>query len=260
MSYWENKVVMITGGTSGIGKEMSKLLLSKGAKLIIAGRNDDEIEKLKNNMRDYLDKILFHQVDISFESSCKKLIDHAIERFGRIDVLINNAGVGLNNPIEDIQDEDIRKVFDINFFGSFYMIKHVLPVMKEKGYCLIVNICSLGVKRPVPYTGGYTASKAALDCISKVAKFEAFRYNVKIINVYPGSIATDFRKNALGRGYSENDKRLSRLSPHEAAIRIIKGIEKGKEEVYTSNADKFLAIFTRLFPRFSDYIIEKVFK
>ncbi|MEZ0536664.1 SDR family NAD(P)-dependent oxidoreductase [Caldicellulosiruptoraceae bacterium PP1] len=260
MFVWDNKVLLITGGTRGIGKAIVDELIKKNVKIIIAARSNDELLKIENEFIKNKDDILLVQADISQESDCKKVIELGYNNFKKIDILINNAGIGLRDKIEDINDSDLRKVFDINFYGSFYMIKYTIPYFKKQKGGTIVNICSLGVKRPVPNTGGYTLSKVSLAYLGDIIRIENSKDNIKVLNVFPGSVETSFRKNALGKEYPQNEKRLSRLSPSIVAKRIIKGIEKGQKEIYTSNADKIMAIFTRLFPSLSDYIILKSFK
>ena len=198
--------------------------------------------------------------DVSKKDECKKAMDIIKSEFKKVDILINNAGVGLRSEIEDISDEDLRKVFDVNFFGALYMMQETIKLFKEQEKGLIVSICSLGVKRPVFYTGGYTASKAALAILSDVARLELQKCGISVICAYPGSISTDFRKNALGKTYPENEVRLSRLLPEIAAEKIIRGIERGKREIYTSKKDYLFVLFTRLFPGLSDWVVEKAFE
>lgn len=252
-------MVIITGAASGLGKHMTGLILEKGGKVIGISKTKDGLENLKNEFLEFEDRLWTVCADVSKKEECKMAVLNAIEKFEKIDILINNAGLGLADKIEEIKDENLKKVFAVNFFGSLYMMQEVIPIFRKQNQGVIVNICSLGVKRPVPNTGGYTASKAALSLVSSVARIELSKSNIKVINVYPGSIATDFRKNALGEGYSQSQKRLSRILPEVAAKRILKGIEKMKSEIYTSKVDYAFARFSTLFPNLSDWLVKKVF-
>ncbi|WPX09256.1 SDR family NAD(P)-dependent oxidoreductase [Anaerocellum danielii] len=258
--FWEEKLVVITGAGSGIGRCMTELLLQKGAKVAAVSRTQKSLDSLKEELSEYSESLFTIVADVSRKDECKRAMEIIKFKFKKVDILINNAGMGLRNEVEKILDEDLRKVFDVNFFGAFYMMQEAIRVFKEQRKGLIVNICSLGVKRPVFHTGGYTASKAALAILSDVARLELQKYGISVLCAYPGSISTDFRKSALGEPYSENEVRLSRLSPEIAAERIIKGIERGKREIYTSKKDYIFVLFTRLFPRLSDWVVEKAFE
>ncbi|WAM34227.1 SDR family NAD(P)-dependent oxidoreductase [Caldicellulosiruptor morganii] len=258
--FWEGKAVIITGGGSGIGRCMTEILLKKGARVTAVSRGQKSLDSLKEELSEYSESLFTVVADVSRKDECKNAMEIIKSEFERVDVLINNAGVGLRCEVERILDEDLKKVFDVNFFGAFYMMQETIKIFKDQGKGLIVNICSLGVKRPVFYTGGYTASKAALAVLSDVAGLELKKYGISVLCAYPGSVSTEFRKNALGEPYPEDEVRLSRLSPKVAAERIIEGIEKGKKEIYTSRKDYIFALFTRLFPRLSDLVVEKAFE
>jgi len=258
-SFWEDKIIVITGASSGLGKQMTRLILKKGGNVFAISRSDEGLENLKKEFLEYKDKLYTFCADVSKKEECHNAMLDVYERFKKIDVLINNAGVGLADKIEKIKEDQLKIVFDVNFFGSFYMMQEAIPILIKQNQGIIVNICSLGVKRPVPNTGGYTASKAALSLISSVARIELSKSKIKVINVFPGSIETDFRKNALGEGYLQNQKRLSRISPELAARRILKGIERMKKEIYTSVGDYAFAKLSTLFPNVSDWLIKKAF-
>jgi len=258
--FWEDKIVIITGVTSGLGKEMTKILLKKGAKVVAISRSKESLKGLQNELISFSKNLFLIKADVSFRKDCEDAFKIIKDKLKTADFLINNAGVGLRCEVEEIEDLDLKRVFDTNFFGAFYMMKYGIAFFKELGGGTIVNICSLGVKRPVPFTGGYTASKAALSTIADVARMELKKYNINILNAYPGSILTSFRKKALGKPYPEDEVRLSRLSPDVAARRIIGGIEKNRKEIYTSKKDYIFVLFTRLFPHISDFIVEKAFE
>jgi len=258
--FWKDKTIIITGATSGLGKEMTKILLEKGAKVVAISRSEESLKGLQNELIMFSKNLFLIKADVSFKKDCEDVFKTIKDELKTADFLINNAGVGLRCEVEEIDELDLKKVFDTNFFGAFYMMKYGIAFFKEQGGGTIVNICSLGVKRPVPFTSGYTASKAALSVMADVARIELKKYNITILNAYPGSISTSFRKKALGKPYPEDEIRLSRLSPDVAARRIIGGIEKNRKEIYTSKKDYIFVLFTRLFPHISDFIVEKAFE
>lgn len=258
-NFWLNKTVIITGATSGLGKAITKILLEKGAKVVAISRSEESLKVLQNELIRFSKNLFLIKADISIKKDCEDVFKIVETEIKTADLLINNAGVGLRCEVEEIDEIDLRKVFDTNFFGAFYMIKYGISFFKKQGKGTIVNICSLGVKRPVPFTAGYTASKAALSTLADAARLELKKDGISVLCAYPGSISTDFRKNALGKPYPENEVRLSRLSPEIAAKRILRGIEKGKIEIYTSKKDYLFVLFTRLFPKLSDRVVEKAF-
>jgi len=259
VNFWLNKTVIITGATSGLGKAITKILLEKGAKVVAISRSEESLKGLKNELVSFAENLFLIKADVTFKKDCKYIFKTVEDELKTADLLINNAGVGLRCEVEEIDELDLRKVFDTNFFGAFYMMQYGISFFKRQGKGTIVNICSLGVKRPVPFTAGYTASKAALSTLADAARLELKKDGISVLCAYPGSISTDFRKNALGKPYPENEVRLSRLLPEIAAKRIIRGIEKGKIEIYTSKKDYLFILFTRLFPRLSDRVVEKAF-
>lgn len=258
--FWRDKTVIVTGATSGLGRQITKILLENGAKVVAISRTEESLRKLEKEFDIFSKNLFLIQADVCKKEDCENAFKIIKDKIKTADILVNNAGIGLRCEVEEIDDMDLKKVFDTNFFGAFYMMKYAIDFFKGQGGGIIVNICSLGVKRTVPFTGGYTASKAALSSIADVARFEVKKHNIKILNAYPGSISTDFRKNALGKPYPENEVRLSRLSPDIAARKILKGIEKNKKEIYTSKKDYLFVLFTRFFPHVSDFVVEKVFK
>lgn len=201
----------------------------------------------------------FIPADVSSGDMVKNLVDEGYRRFGRIDIVINNAGIGLRAGVRDIKPEDLEKAMMVNLFGPLYMMQNVIPIFERQNGGVIVNICSLGAVRPVPNIGGYSATKAALMSLADTARLELAPLGVKVINVFPGSATTSFRENALGEGYPPNEPRLSRVSPEFVASRIISGIEKGRRDIYITRLDWVLAFVTRLWPGLSDRLVLKAF-
>lgn len=165
-----SKVVLITGGSSGIGKSIGEFLLDKGYQVYGTSRNPDR----------YTDtKIKLVQLDVSEVVTIKSAIAKVISDVGRIDVLINNAGAGITGPIEEIPEEEIQRNFDTNLFGPINVIKAVLPHMRNQNAGLIINVTSIAGYMGLPYRGIYSASKGALELIT-----EAFRMEIKDFNIH----------------------------------------------------------------------------
>ena len=184
----DKKVVLITGGSSGIGKSIGTYLGSKGYKVYGTARNP--------NNYSYFDAFELIQLDVKQPESVQRAVSEVISREKRIDVLINNAGVGITGPIEETPHEEILNVFDINFHGPVHVIKAVLPQMRRQGGGTIVNITSIAGYMGLPFRGFYSATKGALGLITEALRMETKDFGITITNVAPGDFATNI---AAGR-------------------------------------------------------------
>ena len=186
-----NKVVVVTGASAGIGKSICHYLTKKG--FIVYG-----LSRRKVN-----DEPFFNfQVDITYVSSIDHAIETIIENEGRIDILINNAGMGISGSVENTPLEDARRLFDVNFFGSVQMIQRIIPHMRKNGYGKIINISSLAANFPIPFQTFYSASKAAFSSFTHALHNELKPFNISVTAVLPGDIKTEFTKH---REKNDND-------------------------------------------------------
>lgn len=176
------KVVLITGGSSGIGKTVGNFLQKKGYRVYGSSRNPQQVTGS-----------LFPLVAIDVRNSetIQQAVQEIIEKEGRIDVLINNAGVGITGPVEEIPLEEIQNNFHTNVFGPIEMMKAVLPFMRQQKSGLIINVTSIAGYMGLPYRGIYSASKGALELITESIRMEVKPFNIKVTNVAPGDFATD---------------------------------------------------------------------
>jgi NAD(P)-dependent dehydrogenase (short-subunit alcohol dehydrogenase family) len=182
-----SKVVLITGGSSGIGKCIGEFLAEKGFKVYGTSRNPDKYTNSKFSIL---------ALDVKDVSTIKNTVKSILEKEGRLDVLINNAGAGITGPIEEIPDMEIRNNFETNFFGPINVIKSVLPQMRKQRFGLIINVTSIAGYMGLPYRGIYSASKGALELITEAFRMELKDFNIQMTNVAPGDFATNI---AAGR-------------------------------------------------------------
>jgi short-subunit dehydrogenase len=181
------KVVLITGGSSGIGKAIGNYLLSKDFEVFGTSRNPDQIA---NSSFPLL------AMDVRNIDTIQNVVKEIIEKTGRLDVVINNAGVGITGPIEEIPTEEIKNNFEINLFGPIEVIKAALPTMRNQKSGLIINITSIAGYMGLPYRGIYSSSKGALELITEALRMEVKSFGIQITNVAPGDFATNI---AAGR-------------------------------------------------------------
>jgi len=176
-----DRIVFITGASSGIGYHTAKIFLKEGYIVVNASRRKAEDERIIN-----------YTVDVSNPETIDIAVQDVINKFGKIDILINSAGFSMAAPVDTIEEKDYKYLFDVNFFGALYTIKKVIPIMKKNGGGRIVNISSIGSVAPIPFDPYYSASKAALDMLGISLNTELNSHNIFISNVLPGGTKTEF--------------------------------------------------------------------
>mgnify|MGYP000043862119 CR=1 FL=1 len=179
---FSSKVVLITGASSGIGKSIGVFLSEKGHTVYGTSRSPTKENSLPFNMI---------ALDVLQKETIDEAIHQIIEKEGRIDVLINNAGMGITGPIEDTPTDEMRRVFDTNFFGAIDMMKAVLPTMRVQKSGLIVNVTSIAGYMGLPFRGVYSATKGALELITEAANMEVQQFGIHVVNVAPGDFKTN---------------------------------------------------------------------
>jgi short-subunit dehydrogenase len=253
MSFFQNKVVVITGGSDGIGKALIEALIPLGAKVATCGRSHDKIYKLQmENSR-----VMLHAVacDVSKEAECKRFIESTIETFGRIDILINNAGISMRALFVDCDTEVTRKVMDINFLGAVYCTKYALPsILENKG--TIVGISSTAGYRGLPGRTAYSASKFALQGWLEALRTEMLHSGVNVMWVCPGFTASNIRLAALdNHGQSRGETVLdegSIMTAEECARHIVKAIAKGRRTLILTMLGKITVFLNKMAPALAD--------
>lgn len=204
-----SKVVLITGGSSGIGKSIGEFLSAKGFVVYGTSRNP---ERITNSVFPLL------ALDVRNKESIQKAIAEIISKSGRIDVVINNAGVGITGPIEEIPTEEIRNNFETNFFGPIEVMKASLPQMRLQKSGLIINITSIAGYMGLPYRGIYSASKGALELITEAIRMEVKSFGIHITNVAPGDFATNI---ASGRYHAPIIKNSAYEIPYGNTLKMM---------------------------------------
>ncbi|MGN6211836.1 SDR family oxidoreductase [Parafilimonas sp.] len=260
MSFFTNKVVLVTGGTDGIGKALVYSLMQQGAKVVTCGRDYDKLYHLQTV---YAGKpLLALSADVSNEADCKQMVNQAIATFGTIHILINNAGISMRALFSETDLETIRRVMDINFWGAVYCTKYALPhILKNKG--TVAAISSIAGYRGLPGRSGYSASKFALQGWMEALRTELLDSGVNVMWACPGFTKSNIRnvalnKNSQPQGETPLDEE-SLMTAEEVAEHILKAIEKRKRTLVLSGQGKQTIFLTRFMPELADKLVHKFF-
>lgn len=260
MAWFTDKVVLVTGGTDGIGKALVNALMRQGAKVVACGRDYDKLYHLQTV---YAGKpLLATSADVTIESDCKHLVEQTINTFGNINVLINNAGISMRALFSETALETLHKVMNTNFWGAVYCTKYALPYLtKQKG--TIVGISSIAGYRGLPGRSGYSASKFALHGWMEAIRTELMDSGVNVMWVCPGFTRSNIRNAALNKdtqpqGETPLDE-SSLMSPEECASHILTAIEKRKRNLVLTMQGKETVLLNRLLPSFADKMVHRFF-
>jgi dehydrogenase/reductase SDR family protein 7B len=250
----KDKVVIITGASSGIGKACALVFARAGAKVVICSRRHDQlshwaVELLKHT------EVLTVTADVSKEADCKRLIEGAVKRFGRIDVLINNAGVSMRALFNEVDLDVIRQLMDTNFWGTIYCTKYALPsLLVNKGS--VVGISSIAGKKGLPGRTGYSASKFAMEGFLQALRTENLKKDLHVLVVSPGFTASDIRKVSLTKdgsvqGESPRDEK-SMMQPEEVAQKIYDAVVHRRRDLILGAQGRLTVFLNKFFPAFMD--------
>jgi short-subunit dehydrogenase len=258
MRAWETfagRVAIVTGASSGIGAATALALAAAGAHVVLAARRADRLEQLARQLSDvYGAKADVLATDMSSREQVERLVDHTLQHHGRIDILINNAGVGLQGDVADLPERELRYLFDVNLFGPQLAMQAVIPQMRRQGEGAIANISSILARVTLPSLGmvgssaGYTASKAALHAFSLAARMELVSAGIRVVTVLPGVTRSEFNEQFLvsDAGAPAGDRLAERprgslmgiTPPERVAQSVLRGIEHNQREVYVTWKDR----------------------
>jgi dehydrogenase/reductase SDR family protein 7B len=260
MISFHNKVIWVTGASSGIGEAVAKALALKGAILILSSRKEPELERVKNELQgENVGKTRILPLDLAVTNSLAEKAQEALSYFGRVDVLVASGGISQRSIAVETSTEVDQRLMDVNFFGTVVLAKAILPTMIENGFGYIVPISSLVGKFGSPYRSAYAASKHALHGFFDSLRAENYQKNIYVTIVTPGFIKTNVSVNALtedGKALNEMDDAQAKGMPAElCAKKIVKGMERTKNELLIGGKERFGVYIKRFFPNLFAKII-----
>lgn len=254
----KDKVVIITGGSSGIGKALAEVFGKNGSKILITGRRKEELEQTVAQLRAMNIAVDFFQGDVSNASDNKEMAKKAISSFEKIDILINNAGLSMRALFEEVDVEVIRKIMEVNYFGVLYATKACLPeIIRNQGS--VIGISSIAGYRGLPGRTGYSSSKFALNGFLETLRTELLKKNVHVLTACPGFTATNIRKHSLTRdgteqGESPRDEEKM-MTAEECARHIYRATMKRKRTLILTTQGKLTVFLNKWLPSLTDKLV-----
>ena len=254
----KNKVVIITGASSGIGKACALEFANGGASVVLAARNQSRLDSVVDQIKSTKGQAISVVADVSKEEDCKNLIEVAIANFGKIDVLVNNAGISMRAILENTEISVIEKVMKINFFGTVYCTKYALPhLLKQKGS--VVGVSSIAGYKGLPARTGYSASKFAMQGFLESLRLENLKKGLHVLIACPGFTASNIRNTALdkdGNVQSESPRNEQKMmSAKQVAQYIVRAVQKRQNSLILTLNGKLTVFLNKFFPKLVDKLV-----
>lgn len=254
------KVAIITGASSGIGKATAIALAKEGCKVVLAARGVDKLQNTLTEINQFGGDAIMVKTDVSKKEDCEKLIISTVNQFGKIDILVNNAGISMRARFEEIDLDSFEKLMKINFWGAVYCTRFALPyLLAQKG--TVVGISSIAGIAPLPGRTAYSASKHALDGFLNTLRIENLKKGLKVLIMHPGFTASNIRNVALTKdgslqNFSPRDEGKM-MTAEQVAQNIVESIKIGKRNSILTTQGKLAVMAHRAFPALADRLILK---
>lgn len=248
------KRILITGASSGIGKELTEQLAAKGARLAIAARSEEKLREVAGQISSEIHVI---PADVSKNADRIRLIDEIKRVWGGLDVLINNAGIASWAHFSNSNESILREIMEVNFFAPAHLIKLAQPMLTDGEQPAIVNVSSMCGRKAMPGWPEYSASKYALCGLTESLRGEFARFDIDVLLIIPGLTKSNFRERFLrseGRAKIEFEKGME---PSYVASRIIQSLESNKTETVLGSEARWMLLMNKFFPRLTDFLIAR---
>lgn len=253
---FRDKVVIVTGASSGIGEAVAREFAKQGSKVVLAARSEKKLAEIINDINIQKGEAIFVKTDVSKEEECKKLIEETVAKYGTVNILVNNAGISMRAVFDDVDLKVLHRLMDVNFWGTVYCTKYALPyLVANKGS--VIGVSSVAGFHGLPGRTGYSASKFAMHGFLETLRIENLKRGLHVMIIAPGFTATEIRKHALTADGSEqgesprNEEKLK--SPEYVAKCVLKGIRKRKRNKILTWDGRITALFQRILPRVIDW-------
>lgn len=260
---FKNKVVIITGASSGIGLACAKSFFEAGAKVVLAARSEEILMEIIKGLDCTGKSCLAVKTDVTVQEDCKQMVEQTLKKFGKIDILVNNAGISMRALFQDVRMDVLQKVMDVNFWGTVYCTKYALPeILKTKG--TVVGISSIAGFHGLPGRSAYSASKFAMQGFLESVRIENLKKGVQVLILSAGFTSSNIRKSALdaqGNPQGETPRPEEKLMPPErVAKNVLRSIRKRKRNRIMTVEGQLMVFFQRIIPFLVDRTIYAKFK
>ncbi len=251
----KGKVALVTGASSGIGEATARALAGRGAAVVLAARAEERLRFLEREVLAAGGRALAVKTDVADKDSARGAVERTVEEFGALDVLVNNAGLGLSGRVSELRSEDLRYVFDVNLLGPLNCVQAALPHMGRGGR--IINVSSVVGKRAIPKVGGYCATKFALNALSDALRVEVADRGITVTSIYPGTTRTAFRENSRRTKDEKRGWRPGGVTTEKVAEKIAATAESGGRDVYVTLPDRLFVAGATLTPGLFDRVLRR---
>jgi len=253
---FKDKVVIVTGASSGIGEAIARKFAAEGSKVMLAARSEEKLIKIVEDIKGRGLEASFIKTDVSVESDCRRLVEKCVERYGTINILINNAGISMRASFINVDLKVLHTLMNINFWGTVYCTKYALPyLIANKGS--LVGVSSIAGFHGLPGRTGYSASKFAIHGFLETIRIENLKKGLHVMIIAPGFTASNIRIHALTATGMEQGKspreEKNLMTPEYVAKWVIKGIRKKKRNKILTWEGRFTALFQRIIPGLVDW-------
>lgn len=254
----QRKVLVVTGASSGIGEALALKYSQSGYAVVLAARNEQKLKQLEGRILEGGGDALAVVADVSRQDDCKNLINQAIRKYGRLDILINNAGISMRSLFKDLHMDVFHRLMEVNFWGTVYCTHYALPYLLESGGS-VVGVSSVAGFKGLPARAAYSSSKAAMHGFLDVLRLENRKTGVHVLLACPGFTASNIRKNALtadGSPQGETPRDENKMmSAREVANHIFGAVKKRKSMIVLTKEGKMAWWLSRFFPKWLDKIV-----